>query len=133
MKKRLELVIRNVDNPADVEALIFAEVSKLETMCDSIIKGRVLVEKSPKHLPSDNQYSVHIQLQVPPNYDIVVKREPSKKDESDSVFHFIHEGFDAAERQLKKIMERRHPKQREKRKKDTEDVIEESTEAIIEE
>jgi ribosome-associated translation inhibitor RaiA len=125
MKKGLEISIRNIAEEDEVEQVIYEEIGKLETMSDSIITGRVLVEKASKHLPSDNQYTVHIQLKIPPNYDIVVKKEPSKKDNSSSVFHFIHEAFDAAERQVKKIEERRHPKQREKRKKIDPEIVEE--------
>jgi ribosome-associated translation inhibitor RaiA len=125
MKKSLELTIRNIDEQTEVETLIREEVSKLERMSDSIITGRVLVEKAAKHLPSDNQYSVHIQLRVPPSYDIVVKREPSKADKSGNLFHVLHEAFDAAERQLKKIEERRHPRQREKRKREEPETVEE--------
>jgi len=128
MKKTLELTIRNIDEQVEVESLIAEEITKLERMSDSIITGRVLVEKSNKHLASENQYTVHIQLRVPPNYDIVVKKNPSKAAQSGSVFHILHEAFDAAERQLKKIEERRHPKQREKRKKEEPEIIEDIVE-----
>lgn len=126
MKKGLEVTIRNVKEEIEVEELIREEIGKLEHMSDSIITGRILVEKATKHLPSDNQFSVHIQLRIPPSYDIVVKKEPSKKDVSPSVFHYVREAFDAAERQVKKIEDRRHPKQREKRKRSDEiPVVEE--------
>ena len=117
MKKGLEVAIRNIDESREVEELVNEKIDKIEGMCDSLVKGRVLVEKMNKHPKSESEYIVHITMTLPPNHDVVVKKEPTPDEMSSNLFHILHDAFDVAERQVKKIEERRHPKQREKRKR----------------
>jgi len=106
-----------MEKTAALEEIVTTEAAKLERMCDSLIRCRVVIEEHTKHPQGNCPYEIRIDVTLPPQQEIVVKREPNKHIHGSTVESILRDAFHAAGRQIQKIVERRHPKQREKRKK----------------
>ncbi|HVS03591.1 MAG TPA: HPF/RaiA family ribosome-associated protein [Thermoanaerobaculia bacterium] len=106
MQVPLELSFRNVENPDGLEPLIRRRVDKLEKFCDHITSCRVAVERPNQHARSGNPYRVRIDLTVPPGHALVVTKEPGDSDFHDELPTVVRAAFDAAERQLKELVDR---------------------------
>jgi cold shock CspA family protein/ribosome-associated translation inhibitor RaiA len=117
MEVPLEITFREVEKSDDSERLIREKAAKLEKICDSLISCRVAVESPHAHQQSGSPFRVRINLRVPPGHDLVVRRESSEGYLHERLPVVISEAFDAAFRQLKKLMEKQqgqvkvHPEQ----------------------
>lgn len=117
MQVPLEISYRDVPKTEDLEAEIRRNVDKLEKVCDSIISCRVSLEQPQKHQRAGRAYRVRIDLRVPPNHEVVARREAGRGDMHDSLPVVLNDAFDAASRQLRDLVERRrgeiklHPEQ----------------------
>ncbi|MBF0595337.1 MAG: HPF/RaiA family ribosome-associated protein, partial [Candidatus Omnitrophica bacterium] len=60
MEVPLELVLRNVENKDEIEAVVYEKLEKLEQVCDHVISCRVLVEQNPTHQHA--KFSYHIRI-----------------------------------------------------------------------
>lgn len=106
MQVPLELSFRNVRKTPDVEELIERKVKKLEEFCDYISSCRVAVERPHQHEESGNPYRVRLDLRVPPGHEIIVDEDPMKHQLNEELRTVINSAFEAAERQLKEVVER---------------------------
>ncbi|MEJ2633855.1 MAG: HPF/RaiA family ribosome-associated protein [Calditrichia bacterium] len=117
MQVPLQLTFRNVRKTDSIESLINDKVAKLEKVCDYINSCRVVVEKPQKHQLSGNPFRIRISMTVPPGHEIVVERKSGEGEMHDVLTKVIRDAFDAANRQLKELMERQrqdvktHPEQ----------------------
>ena len=118
MKIPLEFIVRNMEKTQELEEIVAHEVAKLERVCGSLIRCRVVIEEHTKHPQGNCPYEIRIDVTLPPQQEIVVKREPNKNIHGTTVESILRDAFDAVGRQVKRIVDRRHPKQREKRKKE---------------
>ncbi len=113
----MEITYRGVEKTSDVEELIQAKAAKLDKICDSIISCRVAIEKPHEHQQSGNPFRVRINMRIPPGHDLVVKRESTDGFLHETLPVVVSGAFDAAFRQLKKMMEKQqgqvkaHPQQ----------------------
>lgn len=107
MQKPLELTFRDVAKSPELEETIRRKVARLEKFCDYIIGCRVLVERHHKgHEPGGPRHLVRIALTVPPGHEIVVTKDGQSPDVSDDLRTVLNRAFQAAERELKKLVER---------------------------
>lgn len=106
MQIPLELSFRDVQKTPDVEEMIRTKVDKLERYCDRITGSRVAVERPHKNVSSGNPFRVRIDLTVPPGHELVVTKEPLDNAPNDSLVTVVNSAFDAAERQLKELVDR---------------------------
>lgn len=117
MQVPLEISYRGILKTEDLDAEIGRKVQKLERICDSIISCRVSLEQPQKHQRAGRAYRVRIDLRVPPNHEVVARREAGRGDMHDSLPVVLNDAFDAASRQLRDLVERRrgeiklHPEQ----------------------
>jgi len=117
MEVPLEITYRDVDKTDDIEALIRTKTVKLEKICDHIISCRVAVERPHEHQQTGSGFRVRINLRVPPGHDLVVRRESTGGHLHDKLPVILSGAFDAAFRQLKKLVEKQqgqvkfHPEQ----------------------
>jgi cold shock CspA family protein/ribosome-associated translation inhibitor RaiA len=110
MNVPLELSFRRIEKSADLESLIREKVEKLEQMCDYLSSCRVSVDRI-QHTPSrGSPYRVRVDLTVPPNHEVVATREPGEGEADDVLASIIREVFDAAQRQLKELVQRQRGK-----------------------
>ncbi len=105
MKVPLEIAFKGIQRSDEIETLIREGVAKLERVCSYIASCRVIVEKRQRHQEVGNPYRVRIDMTVPPGHELVVKREPSKGDMHDPLEIVVKRAFDAAVRQLRKLVE----------------------------
>jgi cold shock CspA family protein len=117
MQIPLEITYRGVEKTEAIEELIRRKARKLERICNHITSARVAVESSQKHQRSGSPYRVRIYLSVPPGHELVVKREENKGHVHEQLPTIVRAAFDAAERQLKELVEKQrgevksHPEQ----------------------
>ena len=76
MKLPVQITFRSLEQFDEVAEWVRAEVAKLETFYNRIMRCRVAIEVPHRHHRSGNPYHVRIDLTVP-GEEIVVKRGPS--------------------------------------------------------
>jgi cold shock CspA family protein len=101
----LEIAFKGIEHTDEIDALIREEADKLERACHYMSSCRVIVEKRQQHQEIGNPFRVRIDMTVPPGHELVVKREPSKGDMHDPLEIVIKHAFNAAARQLRKLVE----------------------------
>ncbi len=106
MQIPLEVSFRDVKKTKDLEILLQKKVSKLETICSYITSCRIAIEKTNQHQQNGNPFRVRISLSIPPSHKLVVRRESSEGDIHDDLRAVIGNVFDAARRQLEKLVEK---------------------------
>jgi cold shock CspA family protein len=122
-----EITYKGINGIAETDVLLQQQIARLERVCDYIVSLHVAIEKEQGRHQLGNPYRVRIDIRVPPNHEIVVKRQsifhtdtrpPGKTDEDTDVTSsisarkeeplpaVIRRTFDSARRQLEKLMER---------------------------
>jgi ribosome-associated translation inhibitor RaiA len=106
MQKPLELTFRNVEANDQIKELVERNVEKLEQMYNRIISCSVAIEQLHNHHQKGNPFHVRIDIKIPHNQEIVIKREPQKSSNGTFALNaMIADAFDAARRALKKHVE----------------------------
>jgi cold shock CspA family protein/ribosome-associated translation inhibitor RaiA len=90
----------------ELEQRVRDRAARLERYCDHIISCRVAIERPNDALTNGNDYRVRIELTVPPGHDLVVRKEQGNSDMHLDPVTVVNHAFDAAERQLKELVER---------------------------
>lgn len=106
MKLPLQVVFRNMEASAAVEAKICERAEQLERSYDRIMSCRVVVEAHHKHHHQGNLYHVRVDLKVP-EAEIVASREPDEHHAHEDVFVAVRDAFDAVRRRLEDYARRR--------------------------
>jgi len=106
MKVPVQVVYRHLEKDPGVDALIHERSAHLEHFCEYIMSCRVAVENTQHHHKKGNPYRVRIDLHVPKGHEIAVDKESTGFDTSDVLPALVRESFDAAERQLVKLVEK---------------------------
>jgi cold shock CspA family protein len=122
-----EITYKGVNSIPEIDALLQKQIVRLERVCDYIVSLHVAIEKEQRRHQLGNPYRVRLDIRVPPNHELVVKRQsvlhadtrpPGKTDEetdmTDSISSrkeeplpaVIRRTFDSARRQLEKLIER---------------------------
>jgi len=121
----VDVVFRNMRRRVTGEARIRERAAALAGLYDRIERCRVVVEVPHRHHEAGNHYQVRIELAVP-GRDIVIDHDSSRrarqpgeaaprKSSETAVTHrqllvAVQDAFDAAERRLKRMVERRRPR-----------------------
>ncbi|HSD63326.1 MAG TPA: HPF/RaiA family ribosome-associated protein [Ignavibacteriaceae bacterium] len=117
MQIPVEISYRDVNKTDDIDNLIREKIKKLERVCDYMTSCRVAVEKPQRTINAGNPHRVRITMRVPPGHELVVERKPGEGEMSDSLEKVIRYAFDAAKKQLEKLVEiqrkkvKKHPQQ----------------------
>jgi hypothetical protein len=117
MNVPLELTFRDIEPSEPVKKLIYKRAERLERICDYLSSCRVSVEQETRRRREGNDYHVRIDLTVPPSHELVVSRDPGGADKRGDLRLVIGRAFDAAQKQLKELVQRqrgtvkRHPEQ----------------------
>lgn len=117
MQIPLEISYRDINKTDELEKLLRMKVRKLERVCNYITSCRVAVEKPHRTIIGRNPYRIRIDLRVPPGHELVVERKAGEGEMSDSLEKVIRYAFDAAKKQLEKLVEiqrdkiKSHPQQ----------------------
>jgi cold shock CspA family protein len=99
-----DVTYRNVSKSESLENLIRDKTAKLDKVCDHLMSCRVAIESPHAHQQSGRPYRVRIDMRVPPGHELAVTKETSQGDMHVGVEKVVRDAFDAALRQLKKVM-----------------------------
>lgn len=117
VKVPIEISYREVNKTDELDNLIREKIDKLEKICDYMTSGRVAVEKPQQNLKAGNPYRVRLEFRIPPQHQIIVKREPGEGEKNDPLEAVIRDAFEAARKQIKELVEKsrkdvkKHPEQ----------------------
>ena len=106
MQVPLRVTFRNVPKSPRIEALIRRQAAKLERVCPHLVSCRVSVEKPQSHQKSGNPYRVRLNMIVPPEHELVTTRNSGEGELHEELTTVIRQVFDAAQRQLKKLVDK---------------------------
>ncbi len=101
----LEIVLKNVKNKSEIEAVVYEKIEKLEKVCDHITSCHVLVEQNPTHQHATFSYHIRVDVKLPPHHEIVVKRDSGRNVHED-LGAVLREAFIAVRRQVEQILDR---------------------------
>lgn len=102
----LELQFKDVEASPELEQRVRNKVARLERFAD-ISSCRVVVEKPHSSPRSGSPYRVRIDVSVPPSHELVADKGGEDADLNDSLSTVINSAFQAVERQLKEVGDRR--------------------------
>lgn len=106
MQLPLQVVFRNMQPSAAVEAKVRERADQLEQFYQPIMSCRVTVEAHHKHHHQGNLFHVRVDLKVP-EAELVASRDPGEHHAHEDVFVAVRDAFDAVRRQLEDYIRRR--------------------------
>ncbi|MBL6953668.1 MAG: ribosome-associated translation inhibitor RaiA [Alphaproteobacteria bacterium] len=95
----IDILFRNMDHSAAVEADIRKKIATLERFADHIVDCRVVVDAPHKHSHKGGLYDVHINIAMP-GQDIVINRAGVRDHAHEDIYVAVRDAFDAAVRKL---------------------------------
>lgn len=103
-----EIIFHDVDRSAWVETYIAGRLTHLERFAQGITRCHVTLSREGSHRKG-NRYSLMVEVRVPPQHDLAVKKQKDIHDMPAQLPALINLAFGAVERQLKKALApRRH-------------------------
>jgi cold shock CspA family protein/ribosome-associated translation inhibitor RaiA len=102
-----EIIFHDVDRSEWVENYIVERLGHLERFAEGITRCRVtLTQEAAKH-NKGNRYSVMVEVRLPPNHDLAVKKQKVIREMPTQLPALINEAFGAIENQVKKTAQLR--------------------------
>lgn len=108
MEVPLQISYHGIEKDERTDAIIRRLAASLEEVCDYVVSCRVVIEKPHAHQAAGKPYRVRILLRIPPEQELVVRREPTEGTLHDDLAVVLGEAFDAMARQLRKAVEQQH-------------------------
>jgi ribosome-associated translation inhibitor RaiA len=102
MQTAPELIFHDVDRSSWVESYILDRVQRLDRFADGITSCRVTLAQEQASHHKGNRYSVLVEVRVPPNHDLAVRKPKIIGNLQAQLPALINLAFGAIERQLKK-------------------------------
>jgi cold shock CspA family protein/ribosome-associated translation inhibitor RaiA len=102
MQVQPEIKFHGVDRSAWVEAYIGERVQRLERFAEGITSCHVTLTQEQASQTKGNRYSVMVEVRLPPNHDLAVRKLKDIRDMPTQLPALINLAFGAVERQLKK-------------------------------
>lgn len=106
MKIPVEISFRDVRKTEAIEALIREKAAKLDKVCDYITSCRIFIGRPQHNHRTGNSFRVRIDMRVPPNQELVVRREATDGNMHEGLITAIQDAFSAARRQLQRLVEK---------------------------
>lgn len=106
MKLPLQVVFRNMEPSAAVEAAVRERADRLDRFYEHIMSCRVVIELHHRHHHQGNLYHVRVDMKVP-DTEIVASREPDEHHAHEDVYVAIRDAFNAVQRRLEDYIRRR--------------------------
>ncbi len=105
------VVFRGVEHSEAVEGAVQKRAEKLERFSDQIQSLRVTVESPHNHHYKGKVYHVGVEAFIP-NHDIIVNHDQHDNHAHEDIYVAIRDTFDAVERQLKAISDKKRRQKR---------------------
>src|SRR5881394_1108261 len=97
-----EITFHDVDRSQWVEDYIVQRVDKLERFATGITRCHVTLAQENASHKKANRYSVMVEVRIPPQHDLAVKKQKEIRDMRTQLPAAINLAFGAIERQLKR-------------------------------
>ncbi|HUQ26443.1 MAG TPA: HPF/RaiA family ribosome-associated protein [Burkholderiales bacterium] len=105
----MQVIFHDVQRSQWVEDYITERAARLARFAADITSCRVTLSQEQASRHKGNRYSVLVEVRVPPQHDLAVRKQKDVLDMQQQLPALINLAFGAVERQLKKISElRRH-------------------------
>ena len=102
-----QIIFHDIDRSQWVENYIAERLGRLDRFADRITSCRVTLAQEQASQHKGNRYSVLIEVRVPPQHDLAVRKHREIHDMHTELPALINLAFGAAERQLKRTAELR--------------------------
>jgi ribosomal subunit interface protein len=102
-----QIIFHDVDRSEWVENYVVERLQRLERFAQGITRCHVTLTKEQGSHNKGNRYSVMVEVRVPPQHDLAVKKQKEIRDMPTQLPAVINLAFGAIERQLKKTAARR--------------------------
>ena len=104
-----KIIFHDIERSAWVETYIAERMQKLDRFAQGITRCHVTLSREQGSHRKGNRYSVMVEVRLPPQHDLAVKKQKEVRDMHTELPAVINLAFSAIERQLKKISaQRRH-------------------------
>jgi ribosomal subunit interface protein len=97
-----EIIFHDVDRSQWVEDYIAERLEKLERFAEGITRCHVTLSQEASKHNKGNRYSVMVEVRIPPQHDLAVKKQKEIRDMPSQLPALINLAFGAIQRQLKK-------------------------------
>lgn len=99
MDSNLQIVFRNLESSAEIEADVRRHAEKLHEFCDRILMCRVTVERPHVHQRQGQLFQVRIDVTLP-GHELVVNRSPEEAHQHENLHVAMRDAFDAMRRRI---------------------------------
>lgn len=106
MEKALQICFTGVEHSDSVQEAIEERVSKIEDHHDFVNSCKVVVDRPHKHHHKGNIYRIGIEMNVP-NDVISINHVKADHLDHENVYIAVRDAFDIADRQLRKVSNRK--------------------------
>src|SRR5207248_3433682 len=100
-------IFKDIDRSLWVEQYVAERLAHLERFSQDITRCHVTLTREQSSQRKGNRYSVMVELRVPRQHDLAVKKQKQIRDMQTQLPAIINEAFGAIETQLKRTMARR--------------------------
>ena len=97
-----QIIFHDVDRSPWVESYIAERMQRLDRFAQGITRCHVTLSREQASQHKGNRYSVMVEVRVPPQHDLAVKKQKEIHDMPTQLPAVINLAFGAIERQLKK-------------------------------
>ena len=97
-----EIVYHDVERSEWVESYVLERVQRLDRFAQGITRCHVTLTREQASRQKGNRYSVMVEVRIPPQHDLVIKKEREIREMRTQLPAVINLAFAAIERQLKK-------------------------------
>ena len=101
-----QVLFRNIEHSQAVEEAVHKRAEKLSRFSDQILSLKVTVESPHNNHHKGKVYHVGVEALIP-NHDIVVNNDQHDKHAHEDIYVAIRDTFDAVERQIKELNEKK--------------------------
>jgi ribosomal subunit interface protein len=102
-----QVIFHDVTRTPWVEEYIGERLQRLDRFAEGITSCRVTLTQEQASHHKGNRYSVLVEVHVPPQHDLAVRKQKDMHDLKQQLPALINLAFGAVERQLKKTAQRR--------------------------
>jgi hypothetical protein len=106
MQGPVTVTFKGIQKTKALEDLIYEKTAKLEQICSHMTSCRITVGIANQHQRTGSSFRVNIDLTIHPGHELVVKHKSSEVDLHDQLPHVLRDAFNAADRQLKELVQR---------------------------
>jgi ribosome-associated translation inhibitor RaiA len=107
MDTPLEIAFKGLDKSRAIEAKIMERAGRLQRHFDRMTHCRVVVSAPNKHAHKGKVYEIKIDIGIPGDKPLIVTHEAAVANASESLHIALRDAFDAAERRLDELHDRR--------------------------